>query len=82
MTLGTHQLLCQMSPKQVWSWRLVVRKPSCFLSVTWHEEAFNRLGVQGVEVLILLGALFLSSVAPVSQQYFSFQSTLLFYFFL
>jgi hypothetical protein len=45
-------------------------EPSCFLSVTWHVEAFHELGVQGVKVLILLGALFPLSVAPVSQQYF------------
>jgi hypothetical protein len=36
----------------------------------WHEEAFYGLGVQGVEVLILLGALFPPSVTPASQQYF------------
>jgi hypothetical protein len=34
----------------------------------WHGEAFYGLGVQGVEVLILLGALFPLSVAPASQQ--------------
>jgi hypothetical protein len=34
----------------------------------WHEEAFYGLGVQGVKVLILLGALFSPSVAPASQQ--------------
>jgi hypothetical protein len=50
---------------------------SCFLSVTWHGEAFHRLGVQGVEVLILLGALFLPSVAPVSQQGFWFMELML-----
>jgi hypothetical protein len=38
------------------------RQPYCFLSVTWHGEAFYGLGVQGVEVLILLGALFLPSL--------------------
>jgi hypothetical protein len=43
---------------------------TCFLSVMWHAEAFYGLGVQGVEVLILLGALFLPSVAPASQQGF------------
>jgi hypothetical protein len=59
-----------MSPKQVWSWHLVVWEPSCFLSVTWHGEALYGLGVQGVEVLILLGALFVASVAPASQQDF------------
>jgi hypothetical protein len=36
----------------------------------WGEEALYGLGVQGVEVLILLGALFLPSVAPASQQDF------------
>jgi hypothetical protein len=40
------------------------------LSVRWHGEAFYGLGLQGVEVLILLGALFLPSVALVSQQGF------------
>jgi hypothetical protein len=49
---------------------LAVWEPSCFLSVTWCGEAFHRLGVQDVELLILLGALFPPSVAPVSQQYF------------
>jgi hypothetical protein len=29
-----------------------------FLSITWHEEAFHRLGVQDVQSLILVGALF------------------------
>jgi hypothetical protein len=48
----------------------VAQQPSCFLSVTWHGEALYRLGVHGVKVLILLGALFLPSVAPVSQQEF------------
>jgi hypothetical protein len=41
-----------------------------FLSVTWYGEAFHRLGVQGVEVLILLASLFLPSVDPVSQRGF------------
>jgi hypothetical protein len=43
---------------------------SCFLSVTWHGEAFYGLGVPGVEVLLLLDALFLPSMAPVSHQGF------------
>jgi hypothetical protein len=38
--------------------------------VLWHGEVFYRLGVQGVKVLILLGALFLPNVAPVFQQDF------------
>jgi hypothetical protein len=48
----------------------VVWEPSCFLSVMWHGEALYRLGVQGIKVLILFGALFLPSVTPVSQQDF------------
>jgi hypothetical protein len=36
----------------------------------WCGKALYGLGVQGVEVLILLGALFLPSVAPLSQQDF------------
>jgi hypothetical protein len=36
----------------------------------WCREAFYGLGVQGVEFLIFLGALFLPTVAPVSQQDF------------
>jgi hypothetical protein len=41
--------------------------PICFLSVIWHRKAFYGLGVQAVEVLILLGALFPLSVAWASQ---------------
>jgi hypothetical protein len=59
-----------MSPKQVLSQHLVARQPSCFLSVAWCGEAFHGLRVQGVEVLILLVAFFLPSVAPDSQQGF------------
>jgi hypothetical protein len=68
--LGAYLLVCRMSPKQAWSWHMVAQEPSCFLSVIWYGEDFHRLGVQGVEVLNLLGALFLRSVAPVCQQYF------------
>jgi hypothetical protein len=67
MMLGAYLLVCRMSPKQVWSQHLVVWQPSCFLSVMWHGEAFHRLGVLDVEVLILLASLFLPSVAPVFQ---------------
>jgi hypothetical protein len=58
--------------KQVWSQSLAVQQPSCFLSVTWHGEAFHRLGkgVQGVKALFLLAALFPPSVAPAPQQGF------------
>jgi hypothetical protein len=59
-----------MSPKQVWSQHLVVQEASCFLSIIWLGEALYGLGVQGVEVLILFGALFLPNVATVSQQDF------------
>jgi hypothetical protein len=38
----------------------------------WHGEAFYGLGFQDVKVLIFLGALFLPSVAPSSQQDFWF----------
>jgi hypothetical protein len=66
-------LVCWMSPKQVWSqWWQWQRQPTCFPSVTWCGEAFFRLGVQSIEVLILFGALFPPSVAPVSQQDFWF----------
>jgi hypothetical protein len=57
-----------MSPKQVWGWQWL--QPTCFLSVTWHGEVFYGLGAQGVEVLILSGALFPPSMAPASQQGF------------
>jgi hypothetical protein len=59
-----------MSPKQVWRQCLVAQKLSWFFSVTWHGESLYGLGVQGVEVLILLCALFLPSVAPAPQQDF------------
>jgi hypothetical protein len=75
MTLGAHLLVCQMSPKQVWSWHLAVQKHSYLLSVMWHGEALCGLGVQGVKVLILLGALFLPSVAPVSSKIFDLRSS-------
>jgi hypothetical protein len=48
------------------SWHLVAREPPCFLSVMCCGEALYGLGVQGVEVLILLGAFFLPSLAPES----------------
>jgi hypothetical protein len=70
MMLVAHLLVCRMSPKQVWSWHLVVWEPFYFLSVTWRGEALYGLGFQGVEVLILLGVFFLPSVAPASQQDF------------
>jgi hypothetical protein len=68
--LGAHLLVCRVSPKQVWSQCLAVQQSSCFLSVTWCGEAFHGLGVQDVEVLILLAVLFLPSVSPASQRGF------------
>jgi hypothetical protein len=38
----------------------------------WHGEAFHRLGIQDVKILILLGALFPPSVAPAFQKGFLF----------
>jgi hypothetical protein len=70
--LFAHLLVCHMSPKQVWSWCVVVWESSCFLSVMWCGEALYQLGVQGAKVLILLGAFFLPSVALVPQQDFWF----------
>jgi hypothetical protein len=68
---ATYLLTCwSVSPKQVWSRCMVVREPSCFLSVTWHGEALYGLGVRDVGVLLLLGGFFLPSVAPASQQDF------------
>jgi hypothetical protein len=59
-----------MSPKQVWSWHLAVVAALLFSQCNMCEEIFHVLGVQGVEVLIFLNALFLPVVAPVSQQGF------------
>jgi hypothetical protein len=36
----------------------------------WYGKAFFRLEVQGVKVLVVLGALFPPCVAPVAQQGF------------
>jgi hypothetical protein len=36
----------------------------------WHGEAFYKLGIQSVEVLIFLGALFRPNVASTSQEGF------------
>jgi hypothetical protein len=44
-----------------------VAATSSFLSVTCFGEAFHRLGVQGVDGLILLGALLLPKVSPASR---------------
>jgi hypothetical protein len=47
----------------VWQWGTL----QCFLSVMCSGEAFHSLGVQVVDVLILLAALFPPSVVPASQ---------------
>jgi hypothetical protein len=71
-------LVCKYLPSRfgasIWWWQ----EPFCFLRVMCCGEAFHRLGVQGVKVLILLGALFLPSVAPTSQQNFWFTELTLF----
>jgi hypothetical protein len=67
----TNKYFWSVSPKQVWSWYLVVWE-SCFLSVMWRGEALYGLGVQDVRVLLLVGGFCLPSVAPVSQQNFWF----------
>jgi hypothetical protein len=59
-------------PKQIWNQHLVAQESSWFLIVTWHGEAFCRLGIWGIRFLLLLGVFFLPSVAPASQQYFKF----------
>jgi hypothetical protein len=71
--LGTH-LFCLLNISQAGlelaadGWQ--GQHPTCFLSVTWHGETFYGLEVQGAEVLILLGSLFLPSVASACQQGF------------
>jgi hypothetical protein len=51
-----------------WWWQQQQREMAPnFLSITWHGKAFHGLGVQDVESLILVGALFLPSVAPTSE---------------
>jgi hypothetical protein len=68
--LFPYLLVCQMSPKQVWSQCLVMWDSSCFLSVTWSGEALYGSGVQGVKVLIFLGDFFSAKCSSVSQQNF------------
>jgi hypothetical protein len=66
-------LVCRMSCRHVWSqwWQLRWQwRPSSFLSVTCCKDVFHGLGIQGVKSLILVGALFLPSVAPTSQEGF------------
>jgi hypothetical protein len=74
------EILCDACLSSVWSAECLLNRfgagiwwqwqPTCFLSVTWWGETFYELGVQGADVLILLGALFLPSVPPASQQGF------------
>jgi hypothetical protein len=56
---------------------LITHQLSCFLSVMWHAEAFYGLRVHGIKVLIVLDALFLPSVTPVSQQVFWFMELMM-----
>jgi hypothetical protein len=67
MMLGAHLLVCQMSPTLVWSWCLVAAAALLF---SVYGEALYGLEVQGIEVLILLGAFYVPSMAPESQQDF------------
>jgi hypothetical protein len=68
VTLGAHLFgLLNFSQSGL---ELVAAAAHLFSHVTWHGEAFYRLGVQGVNVLILLGALFLPHVTPASQKGF------------
>jgi hypothetical protein len=67
VTLGTHLFGL---PNVSQAGLEVVAAATCFLSVMWHGETFYGLGVHGVDVLILLDALFPPSVAPSSQQGF------------
>jgi hypothetical protein len=46
-----------------WRWQ-----PTCSFSVSWHGEAFHRLGVKYAEVSALPCALPQPTVSPVSQQ--------------
>jgi hypothetical protein len=75
--LFAYLLVCWMSPKQIWSRCLAVPEHSCFLSVMWPGEALYGLGLQVVKALIPLGAFFLPSVAPSSQQGFWFTEFML-----
>jgi hypothetical protein len=75
--LFAHLLVCWMSPKQVWSWRLAARETSCFLSVMCCGKALYGLWFQIVDVFILLGVFFLPSVAQVSQEVFWFTELML-----
>jgi hypothetical protein len=75
--LFAHLLVCWLSPKQVWSQHLAAWEPSCFFSVKWNGEALYRIGFQGVKALIPVGAFFLPSEAPASQQSFWFTELML-----
>jgi hypothetical protein len=73
---ATYLLTCwSASPKQVWSWCLTAREPSCFLSVMWHGEALSRLGVWGVRVLFILGFFFCQVCLQYLSKIFDLQSS-------
>jgi hypothetical protein len=56
---SAYLLTCwSASPKQVWTWCLVAREPSCFLSILWSGEALYSLVVDGIRVLLLLAGFF------------------------
>jgi hypothetical protein len=56
---ATYLLTCwSASPKWVWSWHLVVREASCFLSVMWHEEALLGWGFGVSEFCLFLVVFF------------------------
>jgi hypothetical protein len=62
-------------PNQVWSQHLAVWEPSWFLSVRWYTEAFCRLGVQVVRVLLILGVFFPSKCgSSVSARFLIYRS--------
>jgi hypothetical protein len=49
---------CSASPKQVWSWCLVVQEPSYFLSLAWHGEDLYGVGVRVLEFCFFLVGVF------------------------
>jgi hypothetical protein len=71
-TVWFTSLICQISPKQIWSWCLVEVVALLFSQYNVAWKSFLRLGIQvsGVEILILLGSLYQPSVSSASQQDF------------
>jgi hypothetical protein len=52
-------LFCQLMHRQVWSWWQQQEMAPNFLHAAWQGEAFHGLGIQDIESLILVVALFL-----------------------